>query len=112
MSHVTRVNIGSNGSFGKTKWQSRETHRADALSWLASCSVTADIAFADPPYALGDQGVYGEVMRLVAERGVVPPGGIFVAEMASRRACDDSPAWELLRDRVYGQSRLAVYRRK
>ena len=89
-----------------------ETHRADALSWLASCPVTADIAFADPPYALGDQGVYAEVMRLLAERNVVTPGGIFVAEMASRRACDDSPAWELLRDRVYGQSRLAVYRRK
>ena len=89
-----------------------ETHRADALAWLASCSLTADIAFADPPYALGDQGVYVEVMRLVAERGVVPTGGIFVAEMASRRACDDSLVWELLRDRVYGQSRLAVYRRK
>ena len=97
----------------RTKAGSRcEMHRADVLSWLASCSVTADIAFADPPYALGDQGVYEEVMRLLAERGVIPPGGIFVAEMASRRACGESPAWELLRDRVYGQSRLAVYRRK
>ena len=32
MSHATRVNIGSNGSLGKTKWKSREeTGTANAI---------------------------------------------------------------------------------
>jgi 16S rRNA (guanine966-N2)-methyltransferase len=90
-----------------------ETFRADVLAWLAAPARTPfDVAFADPPYALCEQGVYQQLLQLLADGGHVPQGGLFVAEMTSRRSCDESPAWELLRDRVYGQSRLAVYRRK
>lgn len=90
-----------------------ETHRADVLSWLdAPARAAFGVAFADPPYVLGDDGVYAEMLRLLAVGGHVAQGGIFVAEMTSRRDCETSVHWELLRDRVYGQSRLAVYRRK
>ena len=90
-----------------------ETHRSDVLSWLASPARDRfGVAFADPPYALAAEGVYADLLRLLADGGHVPPGAIFVAEMTSRRECDASDAWELLRDRVYGQTRLAVYRRK
>lgn len=90
-----------------------ETHCADVLAWL-SAPARSDfgIVFADPPYALGDEGVYAEILRLLATGGYVREGGIFVAEMTSKRDCETSPEWELLRDRVYGQSRLAVYRKK
>jgi len=90
-----------------------EIHRSDVLAWLSSpVRVGFDIVFADPPYALGDEGVYVDLLRLLADGDRLRPGALFVAEMTSRRVCEESPAWELLRDRVYGQSRLAVYRRK
>ncbi len=90
-----------------------ETHRADVLTWLAAPARRSfGIAFADPPYAIVDEGVYEKLLQMLSDGGYVQPGGIFIAEMTSRRDCATSPAWELLRDRVYGQSRLAVYRRK
>jgi len=95
-----------------------DAHRADALAWLAShCKSPSpqapfDVAFADPPYALASQGVYFDAMRLLADGNYMSPNGIFVAEMASHHAPDESPAWELIRDRTYGQSRIAIYRRK
>ena len=47
----------------------------------------------------------------LAARGVVRPGGLFVAEMKGHQTPDASPLWDLCRDRTYGQTRLAVYRR-
>ena len=64
--------------------------RADVYAWLASA---APMAFE------------------VAERGVVKEGGLFIAEMKSHQSPDASPLWELCRDRTYGHTRLAVYRR-
>ena len=50
-------------------------------------------------------------LAVLAARNVVKPGGLFIAEMKHRQAPDVSPAWEVCRDRVYGQTRLVVYRR-
>ena len=69
-----------------------------------------DIAFADPPYALVAERGYGPLLAALAESGAVRPGGLFVAEMATRQAAEAHPLWELCRDRAYGQTRIAVYR--
>jgi len=88
---------------------------------IAGCEVTrwikgsgrgrqADIVFADPPYEVGRETGFAELMELVAANTVLRPGGIFVAEMSEARRAEDVPDWELLRDRVYGHTRLAVYK--
>ena len=87
--------------------------RADVYQWLASQSNNAfDIAFADPPYELGAEKGYVSVLEALATKNVVRPGGLFIAEMKSHQDPDASPLWDLLRDRTYGQTRLAVYMRK
>jgi len=88
---------------------------------IAGCEVTrwikgygrgrqADSVFADPPYEVGRETGFAELMELVAANTVLRPGGIFVAEMSEARRAEDVPDWELLRDRVYGHTRLAVYK--
>ena len=52
------------------------------------------------------------VLAALAARGYVAPGGLFVAEMTRTQQPDVAPAWEVCRDRVYGQTRLVVYRRR
>ena len=47
----------------------------------------------------------------LAGRGVVKPGGVFVAEMTSAQSVGETPGWALLRDREYGKTRLCVWRR-
>lgn len=87
--------------------------RADAFAWLETFSgAPFDVAFADPPYELGAEKGYAGMLKLLVERNVVCAGGLFVAEMKSRHAPEESPDWELCRDRTYGQTRLAIYRRK
>jgi len=91
-----------------------QTVRADVYSWLASFAgqPAFDIAYADPPYALGAEQGYARVLALLAERNIVRPGGLFVAEMKGHQTPDESPLWDLCRDRTYGQTRIAVYRRR
>jgi 16S rRNA (guanine966-N2)-methyltransferase len=71
-----------------------------------------DIAYADPPYAVGAEHGYATVLARLAEGGFVKPAGLFIAEMTAGQAPDSAPAWELCRDRTYGQTRLAIYRRR
>ena len=86
--------------------------RADVYQWLATASQSAvDIAYADPPYALGAEQGYAKVLAVLAERNIVKPDGLFIAEMKAHQTPDESPLWELVRDRTYGQTRIAIYRR-
>ena len=59
----------------------------------------------------GEERGYSSVLATLAERGVVKPDGLFIAEMTSVQRSEDTPGWELLRDRTYGKTRLCVWRR-
>ena len=98
------------GRNGRAK--SAGTIAADAYSWLASYSGPGfSVAFADPPYALGEERGYAQVLATLAKRGVVRPEGLFIAEMTAVQHPEETPGWELLRDRKYGKTRLCVWRR-
>ena len=85
---------------------------ADAYRWLASYSGPGfSIAFADPPYALGEEKGYATVLATLAERGVVREGGLFIAEMTAVQKAEETPGWELFRDRTYGKTRLCIWKR-
>ena len=108
---VLRENLAALGC-GDDRRQAASTHLADVYRWIAGYSGPGfAIAFADPPYALGEERGYASVLATLAERGVVRPGGLFVAEMTAVQKAEETPGWELLRDRVYGKTRLCLWRR-
>ena len=85
---------------------------ADVYRWIASYAGPGfTLAFADPPYALGEEKGYAGVLATLAARGVVRPSGLFVAEMTAVQKAEETPGWELLRDRTYGKTRLCIWRR-
>ena len=85
---------------------------ADAYRWISSYSGPGfTIGFADPPYALGEEKGYAQVLATLAERGVIRPGGLFIAEMTAVQKAEETPGWELVRDRTYGKTRLCIWRR-
>lgn len=88
-----------------------EVVRADVYAWLASAAQgrAYDIAFADPPYELGAQHGYADVLALLAEHKVVKTGGFFITEMRAHQHAEPTDAWEVLRDRLYGQTRVVIY---
>ena len=102
-----KANIASLGAAARA-----EVAAADAYRWIASRAGDGfSIAFADPPYALGEERGYASVLGTLAERGVVRAGGLFVAEMTAVQKSEETPGWELLRDRTYGKTRICIWRR-
>ena len=86
--------------------------RADVYGWIGGSGAGEfDIAYADPPYAEGAAHGYSGMLQSLAANGIVRSDGLFIAEMRQNQTPDMHPGWELCRDRTYGQTRLAVYRR-
>jgi len=85
---------------------------SEVYKWLSSYSGPGfDIAFADPPYALGEEKGYASVLATLAVRNVVKVGGMFIAEMTAVQKAEETPGWDLLRDRTYGKTRICIWRR-
>ena len=85
---------------------------ADCYRFLETYSGPGfSIAFADPPYALGEEKGYAQVLATLAARGVVRENGLFIAEMTAVQRAEETPGWDLLRDRTYGKTRLCIWRR-
>ena len=90
-----------------------EIVQADAYQYLAGFSGNPfDIVYADPPYALGEEQGFEVVLKNLAERNVLKPGGLFIAETTFRMTATDLPGWDLCRDREYGKTRLIIWRRR
>lgn len=86
---------------------------ADCYRWLSThAGAGFSIGFADPPYALGEERGYASVLATLAARDVIRPGGLFIAEMTAVQKAEETPGWELLRDRAYGRTRLCIWRRE
>jgi len=85
----------------------------EAVRWLKGPGRERrfDVVFADPPYEDARERGFSELMGLLADNGAVRDGGVFVAEMPEARPAEEVPGWLLLRDRAYGHTRLAVYKR-
>ena len=89
-----------------------QSYCADALKWVSAFGAgrAFDIIFADPPYADTRETGLQRLMELCAKQGTLRAGGLFVAEQASDTRAGEMPGWELLRDRVYGKTRLVIWR--
>ena len=85
---------------------------ADVYRWIANYSGEGfSIVFADPPYALGEERGYASFLSTLTARGVVREGGLFIAEMTAVQQAEETPGWELVRDRTYGKTRICIWRK-
>lgn len=85
---------------------------SEALRWLrgAGRGRGYDVVFADPPYEGAREAIYGGVMRELAGQGVLRGNGLLAVELPVAINVETVAGWELLRDRSYGRTRLALYR--
>ena len=110
--HLAVLNENLTTTLGRTGDARRETVAADAYRWISTYSGPGfSIGFADPPYALGEEKGYAQVLATLAERGVIRPEGLFIAEMTAVQKAEETPGWELVRDRTYGKTRICMWRR-
>lgn len=85
---------------------------ADVYRWISTyVGPGFTVGFADPPYRLGEERGYAQVLATLAERNVIRVDGLFIAEMTAVQKAEETPGWDLLRDRTYGKTRLCIWRR-
>ena len=85
---------------------------SDVYRWLATyVGPGFSVGFADPPYRLGEEKGYAQVLATRAERNVIRAGGLFIAEMTAVQKAEETPGWDLVRDREYGKTRICIWRR-
>lgn len=105
---VIEANLGDLGFAAQGTLIRRDALRA--LTDLAARKAVFDLVFADPPYALAASQ---QIADGLAAGGVVAEGGRVVLERGKREAPPAPPeGFELYDDRAYGETLVAVLRRR
>lgn len=84
--------------------------KADALRWLDGGRGPFGLVFIDPPYG---KELLLPALGLLLDRQGLAPDGLICAEVEAGLAFDNPPRPDLvlLRDKLYGQTRICVWRR-
>ena len=83
-----------------------EAVQADVYEFLSRSPGCFDLVFADPPYDAADLP-----KLLAALGGVLAPGGLLVFEMRSREPCNLPDGWKLIKEKVFGGTRVLFVER-
>lgn len=105
-------------------------HNVNSLSWLgladthtkapghrkapapmAATTRPYDVVFADPPYLWAYENGFEPIANALIERNLLSAEGFLITETDYRTDALELPGYTLVRDRLYGKTRLAIYRR-
>ncbi len=98
---VVKKNVSRASFIGRSKFSS-----LSALDFLRRTDEVFDILFLDPPYS---SELYIEVLKTVAQRSLLSPGGVVSVEWDSKLERPNIPQeFEIIRDRRYGRVMLTL----
>jgi 16S rRNA (guanine966-N2)-methyltransferase len=100
---IIRENVEALGLTGASKIWRRDATSLGALDTLAPF----DLAFLDPPYR---KGLLAPALKGLASGGWLKAGALVVAEAAEDESISIVEGYEVLDDRVYGDTRVAFMR--
>ena len=82
---------------------------SDAAQWVKRYrSEPFDIVYADPPYLMAMEDGLASLAAALAASMVVGEDSLFVAETSATAPALEIPGWTMLRDRVYGKTRITI----
>ncbi len=83
-----------------------ELVQRDVFSFLQMTPKKFNLIYMDPPYA---SNAAEKSINLILKKGIIEDAGLIVAEISRK---DNLPGWpelDILRDRVYGNTRIIIY---
>jgi 16S rRNA (guanine966-N2)-methyltransferase len=103
-------NVNSLSWLGLTESHTKPNYRKVASPVVANIR-PYDIVFADPPYRWAQENGFEPIATALIERNLLCADGFLITETDYRTDATDLPGYTLVRDRLYGKTRLAIYRR-
>jgi 16S rRNA (guanine966-N2)-methyltransferase len=101
---IIRENVEALGLTGASKIWRRDATKLGPLDTLSAF----DLAFLDPPYR---KGLLGPTLEGLAAGGWLNANALLIAEAAEDEPVPTIDGYEVLDDRVYGDTRVAFLRR-
>jgi 16S rRNA (guanine966-N2)-methyltransferase len=90
----------------------KPTHRKAPASMATTVNLRPyDIVFADPPYLWAKENGFAPIAEALITRNLLTAEGFLITETDYRTDALELPGFTLVRDRLYGKTRLAIYRR-
>lgn len=102
------------GVTGKTGDQEWKATRSDAFRFIEGLkgAQSYDIIFADPPYdRLGTARWAVRLLNMLSAGGLLKEDGVFIMEQSREEAEARHFAWEITASKVYGGTRVTMYRK-
>ncbi|MBU0679581.1 MAG: 16S rRNA (guanine(966)-N(2))-methyltransferase RsmD [Verrucomicrobia bacterium] len=85
--------------------------KADAYIGTADNRRPFDLIMADPPYDEAiPAGLPGKALRTIQRRSMLSARGLVVFELSAGCPHNDLDGWNIVRDKVYGETRLVFFR--
>jgi 16S rRNA (guanine966-N2)-methyltransferase len=78
--------------------------KEDAFKFLGQTQITADIIFADPPYALSN---LKELPLIIIKSKLVKPGGLLILEHGKEHSFEEIPQFDEVR--TYGNVNFSIF---
>jgi len=94
----------------KSRLAGARVQRRDVLAFLSTAAKGHyDLVFADPPYARDEAtlALLTTLLTLPALAESLAPDGVFVLESFASVALPESPLWEVVREKIYGSTRVS-----
>lgn len=85
-------------------------HATGATSFLERATIAYDVIFIDPPYDIAP-ALTARCLQLIAERDLLTPDGLVVAESATRSEKTAVDGWQVWKEKAYGETRVAYLER-
>jgi 16S rRNA (guanine966-N2)-methyltransferase len=82
----------------------------DVFAFLRQCRTAYDFILADPPYDRHTVHGAGDRLLEALAEGAVKPSGWLIYEQHAAQSVPVHADWELVRDRVYGRTKLLYFR--
>lgn len=111
---LSNLEVLCGGAAGKTADQEWKAHQSDVFRFLEGLRGTRsyDIIFADPPYdRAGTAQWAARLLKILSIGGLLADGGVFVMEQSREESEVRHFAWEITATKVYGGTRISVYRK-
>jgi 16S rRNA (guanine966-N2)-methyltransferase len=86
-----------------------ELFNQDVYLYLKNCSRKYDLIFMDPPY---EKDMTAEAVNLILDNHLLKENGLIISEKSAAEEAEEFDGLTIIKNKIYGNSLLTIYKQK